>query len=245
MMVMQVVNISAYKFVALPVASLPEWKARFVEAGQQIQIKGTILLSTEGINLFIAGSREQIDRFGACVKAIPEFADLWFKESYSEEVPFKRFRVKLKKEIISFRDQATDPLQQTADYIRPVELKRWFEENRPMLVLDTRNQYEVGLGKFQSAVDFNIAHFEDFKDAAANKLPQIAADKNLPIVTYCTGGVRCEKAALYLNQLGFKNVYQLEGGILNYFEKVGAEHYQGSCFVFDERVALEPKDVTR
>ena len=233
---MSFINISNYKFVSIPEAELPELRAMLKEKVFALGLKGTILLSTEGINQFLSGTREAIDSYKKIMDSHPYFGVMSYKESPSEAQPFTRMLVRLKKEIISMGCPEIRPEQETAPHLAPEDFKRWYEEGKDMLVLDTRNDYEIRLGTFESAIDLDIKSFRDFPNAI-QQLPE--EFKNKPIVTFCTGGVRCEKAAqLMLNQ-GFKEVYQLDGGILNYFEHCGGDHYEGECFVFDKRVAVD------
>jgi UPF0176 protein len=171
------------------------------------------------------------------LRRIPGLEDLPAKESPSPAAPFGKMRVKIKKEIIAFGVDGVDPAQRTAPKLSPAEFKRWLDEGRRLTLLDTRNEYEVRLGTFRGAVSVGIDHFRDFP-AAVQQLP--AEKKTEPIVMFCTGGIRCEKAGPYMENLGFKEVYQLDGGILKYFEACGGAHYQGECFVFDERVGVSP-----
>lgn len=231
------VNISAYKFVRLAAERLPELREAMKAQADACQLKGTILLSPEGINCFLSGTRDAMETYKAFLGAWPEFADLWYKESFSDHQPFTRMLVRLKKEIIAFGLDDVKPDEQTAPYVTPETLAQWYDAGKDMIVLDTRNDYEIELGTFENAVDLNIEHFRHFPDAV-DMLPASAREK--PVVTFCTGGIRCEKAAELMRRKGFKEVYQLQGGILNYFEKVGGAHYEGECFVFDKRVALDP-----
>ena len=159
------------------------------------------------------------------------------KLSWSEDQPFNRMLVKAKREIITMRRPDVDPARAPAPRLAPETLKQWLDEGREVLLLDTRNQFEVALGTFRNAIDLKLASFSDLPQAAA------AIDerwKTRPVVTFCTGGIRCEKAAPLLVKEGYGEVYQLDGGILKYFEHCGGAHYQGECFVFDKRVALGP-----
>lgn len=229
-----VVNIAAYKFVELN--CLEELRVELRELCAALQLRGTILLSPEGINLFIAGSRSAIDILLTRLREVPGCSDLPVKESLSREQPFKRLRIKIKREIIAFGVAGIDPRQYTSRRLSPGELKRWLDEGRPMTLLDTRNEFEVQMGTFRNAVSMKVEDFRDFP-AAVNSLPEEL--KEQPVVTFCTGGIRCEKAAPYLEREGFRDVYQLDGGILKYFEDCGGEHFQGNCFVFDERVTVD------
>lgn len=227
-------NLSAYKFA--PLSELPELRARLLRAASAGGLKGTVLLSTEGINLFVAGTRENLGAFLTEVRTVAGLEDLAAKESESADQPFGRMRVKIKKEIISFGVEGIDPARRPAPRLSPSILKQWLDEGRPVTLLDTRNDYEVNQGTFRGAVRTGIARFRDFP-AAVQRLP--AELKNQPVVTFCTGGIRCEKAAPLLQREGFQNVFQLDGGILKYFEHCGGAHYDGECFVFDERVGVD------
>ncbi|MFK7769748.1 MAG: sulfurtransferase [Mariniblastus sp.] len=229
------VNIAAYKFVDLD--RLAERKAELLPLCRSLDLKGTILLSLEGINMFVAGSRQSIDAFLKHITAQPEFADIPIKESISDHQPFSRMLVRLKKEIISMGVQAIKPLQKTSPKISAQQLKQWLDDGKDLTLLDVRNDYEVEVGTFANAVPVGIDHFRTFPEAT-KRLPSEMKQK--PIVMFCTGGIRCEKAGPLMEEEGFREVYQLDGGILKYFEECGGEHYDGDCFVFDKRVAVDP-----
>lgn len=237
---MQIVNISAYKFVSIddiePLRS--EMRARC----EALSLKGTILLAPEGINMFLAGPREAIDGFMTWLHADARFADIAPKESLSEDQPFKRMLVRAKKEIITMKMPLIRPEAGRAPSVSPVDLKRWLDQGhddagRPVVMLDTRNAFEVAVGTFEAAVEYDIAKFSDFPPAVAEHRADF---EGKTVVSFCTGGIRCEKAAIHMQEVGIENVYQLEGGILKYFEEVGGSHYRGDCFVFDYRTALNP-----
>ncbi|WP_013630900.1 sulfurtransferase [Rubinisphaera brasiliensis] len=230
------VNIAAYLFAKLD--RLPERRAELLAFCKERQLKGTILLAPEGINLFMAGLREPIDELLAHLRADPLLAELEAKESFSETQPFSRLLVKLKKEIIAFGIDGIEPGDYTSKKIPPQTLKQWLDEGRPLTLLDTRNDYEVELGTFENALPIGVDSFRDFPDKV-RQLPEEMKDR--PIVMFCTGGIRCEKAGPFMEREGFREIYQLEGGILKYFEECGGEHYSGDCFVFDHRVALDPQ----
>lgn len=230
-----IINLSVYKFT--PLVGLPAWRERLLEICRAASLHGTILLSPEGINLFVAGTRAATDTLLAALRAIPGLSDLAPKESLSTEQPFNRMLVKIKKEIIAFGVEGIDPARRPSPKLAPRTLKQWLDEGRPIALLDTRNDYEVRMGTFRGAVVPHIDHFRDFP-AAVQNLP--AEMKERPIVMFCTGGIRCEKAGPYLEQAGFKNVHQLDGGILKYFEECGGAHFDGECFVFDRRVGVDP-----
>ena len=229
------INVSAYRFTPLAADQLSTIKADLLQIANQCSLKGTVLLSTEGINLFVAGLAAQIDAFFSHLNQYEQFQDLPRKDSLSAEQPFTRMLVRIKKEIISMGHEEIMPAKRTAPHLSAEQFKQWYEQNKDMVVLDTRNDYEVELGTFQDAVDLNIETFRAFPDAV-RELPKDMKKKT--VVTFCTGGIRCEKAAEYMLQQGFEDVYQLDGGILKYFEECGDSHYNGECFVFDKRVAV-------
>ena len=230
-----VINVSAYRFVALE--GLETWRETLRSLAEASDLRGTVLLSKEGINLFVAGTREGIDAFVTQLRSLPPFADLETKESPGTLRPFRRLQVKIKREIIAFGAAGTDPAAHPAPRLAPEQLRAWLDEGEDVVLLDTRNDYEVQAGSFRGAHHLGLSHFRDFPDAAA-KMPE--AWRTAKVVTFCTGGIRCEKAAPFLQQAGFKHVYQLDGGILRYFERCGGAHYDGECFVFDERVGVQP-----
>ncbi|MBI1314143.1 sulfurtransferase [bacterium] len=230
------VNVAAYLFVTL--ADLPRRREELQELTQRLDLKGTILLSEEGINLFIAGTRDAVDELLSFLRSDPLLARLTVKESFSDRQPFSRMLVKLKKEIIAFGIDEIDPRKVTAPYLPARQLKQWLDEGRPLTLLDTRNDYEVKVGTFRNSLPIGVDSFRDFP-AAVRALPEELKDQ--PIVTFCTGGIRCEKAAPFMLSEGFREVYQLDGGILKYFEECGGDYYDGDCFVFDQRVALDPQ----
>ena len=229
------INLSAYKFT--PLDGLPALRERLLAVARAGGLKGTILLSPEGINFFIAGTRPSLDALLAELRTLPGLADLALKESGSEEQPFNRMLVKIKKEIIAFGVEGIDPARRPTPKLPAQTLKQWLDEGRPVTLLDARNDYEVRMGTFRGAVPARIRHFREFP-TAVRRLP--AELKDQPVVMFCTGGIRCEKAGPLLEREGFKHVFQLDGGILKYFESCGGAHYEGECFVFDRRVGVDP-----
>ncbi len=230
-----VTNISCYRFA--PLADLKPLRARLISVCKSGGLRGTILLSTEGINLFVAGQRAEVDRLVEDIRTVPGLDDLQPKFSMSEEQPFTRMLVRIKKEIIAFGVEGIEPGRKTSPKLPAATLKQWLDEGRPLTLLDTRNDYEVKLGTFDGALDLGIGHFRDFPQAVES-LP--VALKDQPVVMFCTGGIRCEKAGPFMEQAGFKQIFQLDGGILKYFEECGGAHYRGECFVFDQRVGVDP-----
>jgi len=230
----EIVNLSAYRFV--PLENLPTLRDRLLQIAVQSGLKGTILLSHEGINLFVAGERASLGPLLDAIRLIPGLDDLVPKESLSAHQPFGRMRVKIKKEIIAFGVPGIDPARHPSPKLAPSTLKQWLDEGRSVTLYDTRNDYEVAAGTFRGARAAGIRHFRDFPRAVA-RLPETL--KEQPVVMFCTGGIRCEKAGPYMESVGFKQVFQLDGGILKYFEECGGAHYEGACFVFDDRTGVD------
>jgi len=188
--------------------------------------------------MFLAGTRESMDAFLDHIRAQPEFEDIPVKESISDHQPFSRMLVRIKKEIISMGVEAIRPRQKTSPKISATQLKQWLDDGKDLTLLDVRNDYEIEIGTFVNAVPAGIDHFRKFPEATKG-LPEKMKEK--PLVMFCTGGIRCEKAGPLMEEEGFSEVYQLDGGILKYFEECGGEHYEGDCFVFDKRVAVDPE----
>jgi UPF0176 protein len=244
---MSIANIAGYKFVALsaPYALRDALKPLCVAR----QLKGTILLSSEGINVFVAGAPIDVDALIAHLHEHSDLRDMTFTRSVSRAVPFKRMLIKVKREIIPGNgaqappaaaacERATVQALPSAPRLSAMQLKRWLDEGRALTLLDARNAFEVALGTFRGAQHLDLHNFREF----AGKSRHLDAHaRQGPIVTFCTGGIRCEKAAPILLAQGFREVYQLDGGILEYFRQCGGAHYEGNCFVFDERVALTPQ----
>lgn len=199
-------------------------------------VRGTILLSPEGINVMICGPDDAVAAALAVVRSFHAFADLRVKESRSSAMTFSRMLVKVKEEIIPAGDPTIRPSQMTGKRLPASELKRWLDEGRDFLLIDTRNEYEVELGTFADAIDLKLRNFRSISDRLAGLDP---SSRTKPVVTFCTGGVRCEKATPILMRLGYEDVYQLEGGIITYFAECGDAHFEGECFVFDKRVAID------
>ncbi len=233
-----ILNISAYKFVPLPDAEA--LREVLLARAQALQLKGTILLAEEGINLFLAGPAEAVRGFVAQLRSDERFADMAPKESWSEKTPFKKMLVKVKREIIRMDHPAIQPAAGRAPAVSPATLKRWLDAGvddagRAVVTLDTRNDFEVDAGTFEGAIDWRISKFTQFPQALLDHKADL---QGKTVVSFCTGGIRCEKAAILMRESGLENVFQLEGGILKYFEETDGAHYQGGCFVFDERRAL-------
>lgn len=234
-----ILNISAYKFVNLPdTAALRE---TLLQRARDLALKGTILLAEEGINLFLAGPADDVRGFVAQLHQDARFADIVPKESWSDMQPFKKMLVKVKGEIIRMNYPTIRPAEGRAPAVAPATVKRWLDQGhddagRPVVTLDTRNDFEVDAGTFEGAIDWRITKFTEFPQAVLDHRAEL---EGKTVVSFCTGGIRCEKAAILMHDMGLEHVYQLEGGILKYFEETDGSHYQGSCFVFDERRAVD------
>lgn len=234
-----IINIAAYKFVGL--ADLEQRKAEVMSQAQALALKGTVLLTPEGINLFLAGARPAIDSFLTWLRTDLAFADLEVKYSASEGVPFKKLLVKIKKEIIRMNHPTIRPEAGRAPAVDAHTAARWISEGkddagRPVVLLDTRNDFEVQAGTFIGAINWGLSKFTEFPQAVLEHKDEFAGKT---VISFCTGGIRCEKAAIFMGDVGVENVYQLDGGILKYFEETGGVGYEGNCFVFDERRSLD------
>lgn len=233
------INLSGYRFVHLDY--LPVLQADMHASLAEIGVLGTILLADEGINVALTGTPEQTSAARAFFNADERFANLWLKESESELIPFSKLKVRIRYEIIAFDGPDAGDRQLSrpdAPAMAPETVKQWLDEDRDFTLLDTRNTYEIESGTFSQAKHLDIAHFRDFQSAVLEALGKGELSLNKPMVTFCTGGIRCEKAAPWMLEQGFKEVYQIEGGILNYFERTGGKHWDGDCFVFDDRVEV-------
>ena len=230
----QIVVAALYKFVTLP--DFQEKREPLLQRCLDLNIRGTLLLAEEGINGTVAGTREAIDQLLAELRRDPRLADLVHKESYDDDQPFYRMKVKLKKEIVTMGIEGIDPNQVVGTYVKPRDWNALISDP-DVLLIDTRNDYEVEIGSFKGAVDPKTATFRDFPDyVRAHYDPE----KHKKVAMFCTGGIRCEKASAFMKQEGFDEVYHLEGGILKYLEEVDAQSslWQGECFVFDNRVSV-------
>ena len=229
------VNIAGYRFIDLP--DRDELRTPFTEICLELELKGTVLLSPNGINFFVAGTHEAVEQYVSFLETDNRFQDIPLHISYSEYQPFNRMLVRLKNEIISLGMDEIRPSERTGQYIQPKEFKKWLDEGKEIIILDTRNDYELRVGTFENAIDLDIKSFREFPEAS-KKLDQ---DKTTPVVMFCTGGIRCEKASVVMENQGWENVYQIKGGILGYFKECGGAHWNGDCFVFDKRVAVNPE----
>ena len=229
-----VVNIAGYKFE--PLVDPTDLVSLYQKKCDELELKGTMLISKNGINFSLAGTQQATDTIIAFLEEDNRFLNIPLKVTYSETQPFRRMKVRLKKEIISLGRKDINPRELTGERISPQDLKNLLDNKEDVLVLDTRNEYETRVGKFENAIDLNLDTFRDFPKAIES-LPEEYKDKQ--IVMYCTGGIRCEKASAVMMKAGFADVKQLEGGVLDYFKETGGAYWEGDCFVFDERVALD------
>ena len=222
-----IVNIAGYRFVDLP--DRDDLCEPMFDVCMKAGLKGTVLLSPNGINFFLAGNKESTDLFISHLNSNERFSDIPIKVSHTDYQPFRRMLVKRKREIISLGMDEIRPAEFTGPHISPKEFKQMLDDGDEVVVLDARNDYET-------RVELDIASFREFPEAIGD-LPDEYRSKT--VVMYCTGGIRCEKASAVMLKAGFDDVRQLEGGILGYFEECGGTHWNGDCFVFDQRVALD------
>jgi UPF0176 protein len=235
-------NLSAYKFVALPEHAVLEERAAALRAlGEALGLGGTVLIAPEGINLFACATPEALQALCEHVDTQVGCGALDYKRSLSPERSFKRWKVKVKDEIITYHQPRVRPQDGRAPSVEPHTLAQWITQGhddagRELVLLDTRNEFEVLAGKFAQAHSLGINKFTELPQALQ---PQAVQWHDKRVVAYCTGGIRCEKAVLTMQQAGLEHAVQLEGGILRYFEHVGAEHWLGELFVFDERLTID------
>ena len=233
-----VLNVSGYRFVALnDVASLRDSLHTRAAA---LRLKGGVILASEGINLALAGSTQALRGWIDELLSEARFAQMDLKFSESDALPFRRLVIKIKREIIRMNQAVVQPQLQRAPSVDAPTLARWMDagcddHGREVVLLDTRNGFEVDRGRFRGALDWRLRSFSEFPQALQERRAELVGKT---VVSYCTGGIRCEKAALWMQQKGIANVVQLDGGILKYFETNGTRHFDGSCFVFDERICL-------
>ena len=230
---MKIANITGYKFT--PIEDELHLKETILRRSIDLNLKGTVLISSKGLNFSVSGTKNNIDKFIVFIHSDSRFADVDVKITYNEYQPFRKMLVRIKKEIISMGIEEINPNLFTGQKISPKELNDKLDNNEEIVLLDTRNEYEVRLGTFKNALDLNLDSFRDFPE----EIEKLRDDLNgKEIVMFCTGGIRCEKASALMLKNGFQNIKQIEGGIINYFKETGGKHWNGDCFVFDDRVAL-------
>lgn len=223
-----------YKFFPIDNKSLQNYQKSILGKGEELGIKGLLLIGTEGVNSTLAGTPEAVEKMKNYLSASLEITDFIFKDSWALKNPFKRYKVKIRKEIVTLGTPDLVPEIEVNNHLPPAE---WHEmlQQEDVVVIDTRNHYETEVGKFKQAIDPNIKDFQEFPEY----LEKAEIDKDKKIMIYCTGGIRCEKAILDMNRKGYKKVYQLEGGILNYMKQYPEGDFEGECFVFDHRVSVD------
>lgn len=230
-------NLAFYKFVAID--DVPSTADAFRSLTSALDMKGTLIFAAEGVNGYVAASPNAAEKFIQFCRADPRFEDIEFKVSLSDFQPYSRMLVKQKKEIVTMGRTGIEPAHFTGKHVDGKTLKKWLDSGEDVILLDTRNDYETKLGTFKNAVVPDIKTFRTFPGWVEDNFMQ---NKDKRVVTFCTGGIRCEKATAYMRQVGFDDVYQIQGGILKYFEQAKAEggdhHFEGDCFVFDHRVAV-------
>lgn len=225
-----------YKFVPLKKDDISILKQKIENKAEELKIRGLFLLGTEGINSTISGHPDACAQFRKFISQETIIGELTNKDSISSYMPFRAFKLKIKKEIVTLGDTSVVPKKTNLNHITPKEWEEILLNHPDALVIDTRNWYETEIGKFKKALDLNLNEFNEFPD----KIKSLEIDKDKKILIYCTGGIRCEKAIIEMQKQGFENVYQLEGGILKYFEDIkGSNEWDGECFVFDRRVAVD------
>ncbi len=210
-----------------------------------LKLFGRIIIASEGINGTVSGSPDNCKRYMEVVKADARFASLEFKIEDIDELAFQKLYVRVKDEIVHSSLHHIDPSQKTGKHLEPQEFKQMKDQD-DVVILDVRSNYEHAIGKFKNAITLDIENFRDFPD----KAKELEQYKNKKVLTYCTGGIKCEKASAYLLEQGFENVYQLHGGIIKYGIEVGGEDFEGKCYVFDGRITTDvntvnPKIISR
>jgi UPF0176 protein len=222
-----------YKYINFPNPEL--FMKQHLEFCLANDIKGRVFIGTEGINGTVSGTADNTERYKSNVRSYPEFADTWFKEDEEDMHAFSKMHVRVKNEIVHSGLEGVS-LKNGGKRLKPEELKELYEKGEDFVIIDARNWYESRIGRFKGAVTPPIKNFREWINAAE----QLKDYKDKTIVTYCTGGIRCEKASACLVEQGFKNVFQLEGGIVNYVKQYPDTYWEGSVFVFDERRIVEP-----
>lgn len=225
-------NILFYKYVDLE--NLNQLKRTYKDLCENLNMKGTILISLEGINGCLTGEEKEVEKFKEVLTSNEKFSDMEFKETYINEHGFKKLKIKIKSEIVTSKFGVD--VKDSAEYIEPKDLKNMFENDEDFIMVDMRNNYESEIGMFDKTIALDIRNFRDVP-GAMHQLSEVPKDKK--IVAYCTGGVRCEKGSAFLKKKGFKNVRHLHGGILKYGKEMGNKFWNGKCFVFDDRVVID------
>jgi UPF0176 protein len=234
-------NISTYRFCEL--SGLDTLREQLLQKCLAQELKGTIILANEGINMFLAGNEASIRDFFQWLNQFSGLEDIVTKDSWSDYQPFKKMLVKVKNEIIRMNHPTIQAFKKRAPSVSAQQLKQWLlqghdDQGQQVVLLDTRNTFEVEFGTFKNAIHFHLEKFSQFPQELSKHVEEL---KDKTVVSFCTGGIRCEKANLLMQEIGLTNTLQLNGGILKYFEEVGQDFYEGGCFVFDDRIALDPE----
>ena len=233
-------NIRCYKFVSLD--HLEEHRQLLAEIGQLLSVTGTIILSNEGINIALSGDKSSVEQMFEACKAIPGLKNLKGKTSYSEKIGFETLRVKIKSEIIKMNQPQIRPEEERAPFVDASTLAKWIldgydDAGKPIKIVDTRNEFEFQLGHFKDSINLKLEKFSEFPQKIKEQGTFL---KGYKLVNVCTGGIRCEKATLFMIENGISDVVQLDGGILNYLENTNGNAWEGQCFLFDEREFSSP-----
>ena len=230
----KITNITGYKFIYIQNKKILQ--EEILNMSMSLKLKGTVLISDKGLNFSIAGREIDIQKFKDFIKKDNRFMDMEIKSTENNYQPFRKMLVRIKKEIISMGVDDINPAEFTGEKISPGDVSKKIDTGEDIVLLDTRNEYEVRLGTFENAIDLNLDSFRDFPNQIENFNENL---KDKEIIMFCTGGIRCEKASALMLKNGFKNVKQIDGGVINYFKETGGKHWNGDCFVFDDRVALD------
>lgn len=231
-------NAAGYLFTPLAASSLETLRVQVRDRARTLGLRGTVTLTAQGLNSGVAGSVENVRKFTSVLPEILGTSPIPYKESFSDAIPFDRMLVKVKPRLLPV-ELDWDASVSSTTQLPATTLRDWLAEGRDLLLVDTRNDYEYELGSFEGAIPLPITSFRKFETEARMRYPEW---KDKTIVTFCTGGIRCEMAVpLMVKKLGYEHVFQLQGGILQYFDDVGGDHWRGDCFVFDKRVSVDPK----
>lgn len=224
-----------YKFIDLSSDRIEQIKCLLNGVASELDVRGLLLLAPEGCNATLAVPAGKLQIFKSRLLEVPEFSGLIFKDSASEQAPFRRFKIDVRPEIVTLKADGCKPASSQNNHLSPDEWQRILEAEEDFVLIDTRNFYETELGMFHGAVDLKLEKFSDFPEA----VEKLGIEKDRKVLMYCTGGIRCEKAILSMQSAGYSKVYQLEGGILKYLEQYPKQKFNGECFVFDHRVAVD------
>ena len=222
-----------YKFI--PIDDLEYFVRTHARKCKELGIFGKVLVAHEGVNGSVSGTQEQLEQYKTFVRSLPGFADVWFKEEIGKSHPFNKMIVRIREEIVSLK-RAVD-MTKKRKYVSPDEFLKAYEQEEDFIVLDARNDYEYTLGRFKKAINPAIKTFREFPAFVNEFKKQVSPDKKIFI--YCTGGIRCEKASVYMEEQGFSNVHQLQGGIINFCQQKPNTLWEGKCFVFDKRLVSD------